>query len=115
MRLALLFALALVLSAADGIVTNQTTGKPQANASVSLMQMTQQGPQPIDNGRTGPDGKFALTKPVPPGGVGPLLVQVVYQGVQYNKVVPPGQPTSGLDIPIYESTKSQGAPKWINT
>jgi hypothetical protein len=40
--------------------------------------------------------------------MGPLLVQVTYQGVQYNKVIPPGQPTSGLDIPIYEASKTPG-------
>jgi hypothetical protein len=111
MKIWLLLVIPALLPAADGVVTNQTTGKPQANASVSLMQMTQQGPQPIDNGRTDAEGKFALTKPVPPGGMGPLLIQVVYQGVQYNKVVPPGQPTSGLDIPIYEATKAQGDAK----
>src|SRR5262249_40906494 len=93
MKVLLLLALPLVLAAADGVVTNQTTGKPQANAAVSLLQMTQQGPQPIENTHTGLDGKFALTRPIPPGGMGPLLVQVTYQGVQYNKVIPPGQPT----------------------
>jgi hypothetical protein len=107
-HIALLLSLPAVLAAADGVVTNQTTGKPQANAAVSLLQMTQQGPQPIENTHTGADGRFALTKPIPPGGMGPLLVQVTYQGVQYNKVIPPGQPTTGLDIPIYDATRTPG-------
>ena len=111
MRIFFALALPALLAAADGLVTNQTTGKPQANAAVSLAQMTQQGPQPIESGRTGPDGRFALTKPVPPGGMGPLLIQVVYQGVQYNKVVPPNQPVSGLEIPVYEASKTPGGAK----
>ena len=107
----LFFLTPAFLAAADGIVTNQTTGKPQAGASVSLMQMTAQGPQPLENTRTGPNGKFVMTKPIPPGGMGPLLFQVVYQGVPYNKVVPPGQSTTGLEVPIFEVSKTQGGAK----
>ena len=103
--------LPILLTAADGIVTNQTTGKPQANANVSLMQMTAQGPQPIEIVHTGPDGKFITTKPIPPGGMGPLLVQVTYQGVAYNKVIPPGQSSTGLEVPIFEASKTPGGAK----
>jgi hypothetical protein len=101
----------LVFSAAaqaaiDGIVTNGTTGKPQAGSTVTLFQTTQQGPQFIVSVKSGADGKFVIDKDIQPGrGGGPLLIQAVYGGVQYNKVITPGQPTTGVEVPVYESSK----------
>src|SRR5580704_15475979 len=95
-------------AAVDGTVTNGTTGKPQAGATVTLFQPTQQGPQFIDSVKTDAAGKFTITKEVPAGGAGPLLLQAVYGGVQYNRMIPPGTPTTGVDIPVYESSKQPG-------
>jgi len=107
-----LFALALTANAAvDGTVTNGTSGKPQPGATVTLFQPTQQGPQFIDSVKTDAAGKFAITKEIPAGGAGPLLLQAVYAGVQYNKTLPPGTPTTGVEIPVYESSKQPGGAK----
>ncbi len=114
-----LFAYAFALSicaltanaAVDGIVTNATSGKPQAGATVTLFQPTQQGPQFIDSVKSDAQGKFIITKEVPAGGAGPLLLQAVYAGVQYNKTLPPGSPTTGVEIPVYESSKLPGSTK----
>jgi hypothetical protein len=95
-------------AAVDGTVTNGTSGKPQAGATVTLFQPTQQGPQFIDSVKTDAQGKFSITKEIPAGGAGPLLLQAVYNGVQYNKTLPPGTPTTGVEIPVFESSKSQG-------
>ena len=100
-----------VLAAVDGTVTNGSTGKPQAGATVTLFQPTSQGPQFIDSVKTDAQGKFQITKDVPAGGAGPLLLQAVFGGVQYNKMLPPGTPTSGVDIPVFESAKRQGDAK----
>ena len=108
---ALLFVPALAYAAVDGTVTNASTGKPQAGATVTLFQPTSQGPQFIDSVKTDAEGKFQITKAVPAGGAGPLLLQAVFGGVQYNKMLPPGTPTSGVDIPVFESTKRQGDAK----
>lgn len=105
---ALLIGCGLANAAVDGTVTNGTSGKPQAGATVTLFQPTQQGPQFIDSVKTDAAGKFTITKEVPAGGAGPLLLQAVYAGVQYNKMLRPGQPTSGVEIPVYESTKKPG-------
>ena len=103
-------AFALTANAAvDGIVTNGTTGKPQAGATVTLFQPTQQGPQFIDSVKTDAAGKFSITKEAPPGGPPILLLQAVYAGVQYNKQLTPGTPTTGVGIPVYESSKQQPA------
>jgi hypothetical protein len=109
--LALSIAVTAASAAVDGTVTNGTTGKPQAGATVTLFQPTGQGPQFIDSVKTDAAGKFSITKEVPAGGAGPLLVQAVYDGVQYNDTLPPGTPTTGLEIPVYESSKQPGAAK----
>ncbi|HKD07946.1 MAG TPA: carboxypeptidase-like regulatory domain-containing protein [Bryobacteraceae bacterium] len=112
MRIALLFAFAaLAYAAVDGTVTNSSTGKPQAGATVTLFQPTNQGPQFIDSVKTDAQGHFQITKEVPAGGAGPLLLQAVYAGVQYNKMLPPGTPTSGVEIPVFESSKRPGDAK----
>jgi len=92
-------------AAVDGVVINQTTGKPQPGATVTLFQTSQEGPQFIDSAKSGPDGKFTITKePAQPSG-GPRLLQAVYAGVQYNKMIPPGTPGTGVEIPVYDSSK----------
>ena len=98
-------------AAVDGIVTNGTTGKPQPGATVTLFQPTQQGPQFIDSVKTDADGKFVITKDAPPGGPPIRLLQAVYAGVQYNKQLTPGQPLTGVEIPVYESSKAPGGAK----
>jgi hypothetical protein len=108
----LLLAAALAYAGVDGAVTNGTNGKPQAGATVTLYQTTNQGPQNLGSVKTDAQGKFAFTQDVQPGvGGGPLLLQAVYGGVQYNKTITPGTPTTGVAIPVYESTKTPGEAK----
>ena len=108
---AFLFA-SLAHAAIDGTIVNATSGKPQPAATVTLYQTTQQGPQNLGSIKSDAQGKFAFTQDVKPGvGGGPLLVQAVYGGVQYNLVITPGSPLSGVSIPVYESTKSPGQAK----
>src|ERR1700728_555295 len=110
--LAILFVAAHALAGVDGVVTNGTTGKPQQGSTVTLFQTTNQGPQNLGSVKTDAAGKFAFTQDVQPGvGGGPLLLQAVYDGVQYNKTITPGQPTSGVAIPVFQSTKSPGEAK----
>ena len=108
--LAVFSAAVLANAAVDGVVTNATSGKPQAGATVTLFQPTAQGPQFIDSVKTDAQGKFQITKEAPPS-PGPLLLQAVYGGVQYNKMLPPGTPTTGVEIPVFESSKKQGDAK----
>lgn len=113
MKLALLLLCASLASAAiDGAITNGTSGKPQSGATVTLFQTTNQGPQNLGSVKSDAQGKFAFTQDVQPGvGGGPLLIQAVYGGVQYNQTITPGQPTSGVNIPVYESSKNPGEAK----
>ncbi len=107
-----LFASVVAANAAiDGTVTNGTTGKPQAGATVTLFQPTQEGPQFIDSVKTDAAGHFSITKEIPAGAPPVKLLQAVYQGVQYNKQLTPGTPMTGVEIPVYESSKQPGGAK----
>jgi hypothetical protein len=102
----------LALAGVDGVVNNATTGKPAAGATVTLFQTSQQGPQFLNSVKTDPQGKFLFTEDVAPGrGGGPLLLQAVYGGVQYNKMLTPGTATTAVEIPVFESSKRPGEAK----
>lgn len=108
----LFFCGSLALAGVDGIVTNSTSGKPASGATVTLFQTSQQGPQFLNSVKTDAQGKFVFTEDVAPGrGGGPLLLQAVYGGVQYNKMLPPGSPLTAVEIPVFESTKAAGGAK----
>lgn len=99
-------------SAIDGVVTNGATGKPQGGSTVTLFQTTNQGPQNLGSVKSDAAGKFAFTQDVQPGvGGGPLLLQAVFEGVQYNKTITPGQPLTGVEIPVFPATKTAGEAK----
>jgi hypothetical protein len=108
-----LLVASLAHAAVDGTVVNGTTGKPQPAATVTLFQTTQQGPQNLGSVKSDAQGKFTFPQDVQPGagGGGPLLLQAVYAGVQYNLIITPGSPQSGVSIPVYEATKSPGEAK----
>src|ERR1700722_9782435 len=107
--LVVLAFLAQAYAAIDGTVINGTKGGPQAGATVTLFQTTQQGPQNLGSVKSDAQGKFAFAQDVQPGvGGGPLLIQAVYAGVQYNFTITPGQPMTGVTVPVYESSKSPG-------
>ncbi len=105
MRLALcLIAATNLFAAIDGTVLNQTTGKPQAGVSVTLLKPGQAGMQNLGNTTSDASGKFVFEHDQPGGG--PQLLQANYNGVNYNKLLTPNIPTSGVELDIYEATKS---------
>jgi hypothetical protein len=89
-----------VLAAVDGVVINSTTGKPQPNAIVSLVQPSQAGMQALGSTKTDAEGKFRFDKELQ----GPTLLQALYAGVLYNKMIVPGTPTNGLQVQVFDST-----------
>ena len=96
-----------VLAAIDGTVANKTTGSPQPNVILQLLQPTQQGLQTIGTAKSDANGKFHFDQDPP----GPKLVQAIYAGVLYTHMIPPGSPTSGIEVPIYDVTKDRSAAK----
>jgi hypothetical protein len=96
-------------SAVDGTVVNQTSGKPQANVILQLLQPTQAGMQTLATTKTDAAGKFLFDRDL----AGPTLVQAIYQGVLYNKMIVPGTPSTGLDVAVFDSAKNPPGVKII--
>jgi hypothetical protein len=103
-----LLAIAPVFAAVDGVIVNGTTGQPQTNTVVMLIQPTQAGMQTLGTTKTDAQGKFSFDNN---DDSGPRLIQAIFQGVQYNRMVPPGMPSTGLQIPVYASTNKAGIAK----
>ena len=110
-----LLILALVsapaIFAIDGTVHNATKDKPQGNTTVSLFQITQSGPQMLASVKSAADGSFNITPPASAGAPGPKLLQAAYEGVTYNRMIPPGTPGQNLQIDVYDSSNKPGAAK----
>jgi hypothetical protein len=97
-----------LLASVDGTVVNATTGKPQAAVTVTLVQPGAQGMQTIATVKSGAQGKFEIAKELPPG---MALLQATYEGVLYTLVLPPGGPTNGVHVKIYDTTAKAGVAK----
>jgi len=106
--LCLLLMASPVFAAVDGTIVNGTTGKPEPNTVVMLIQPTQAGMQTLGSTKTDAQGKFSFDNN---DASGPRLIQAIFQGVQYNKMVPPGMPSSGVEIPVFASTTKAGTAK----
>ena len=94
MRAALCFLLALApaFAAVDGTIVNGTTGKPEPGTVVLLIQPTQAGMQTLGTTKSDAEGKFSFDNN---DDSAPRLIQAIFQGVQYNKMVSPGMPSNG--------------------
>jgi hypothetical protein len=99
--LPILFCALPAFCAIDGTVVNQTSGKPQPNVLIQLVQPGQGGMQTLATLKTDASGKFQSDL-VPRG---PTLIQAIYEGVIYNKMIVPGTPSSGLEVAVYDSAK----------
>ncbi len=97
-----------LLGAVDGTVVNATSGQSQGSVIVTLVQPGAQGMQTLATVKSDSEGKFKIDKDVPPG---PALLQAIYQGVLYTLVLPPGGPTNGVQVKVYNSTSKAGVAK----
>jgi len=98
----------LPASGIDGIVTNATTGKPQPSVKVTLIHPGQNGMQQLGSAESDAQGAFRIDKEVPSP---PALLQADYKGVNYNSVLAPGAPTSGVRVTVYDVTTQPAASK----
>jgi hypothetical protein len=104
-----LLLVSTAFGAVDGTVINQTTGKPQAGATVTLYKIGQAGPEAIESVKSGADGKFRIAQDAT--GPGPRLVQAAYQDVTYNHMLPPGSQSNSITVDVYNSSKQPGDAK----
>ncbi|MBI2687397.1 MAG: hypothetical protein HYX27_13880 [Acidobacteria bacterium] len=101
----LLAAMLPALAAVDGTVTNATTGKPQGGATVTLYQISEGGPEPLESVKSGADGSWKIDKPF--GGRG--FIQTAFEGVTYNHMLRPGTAMSGIALAVFNTTPKMGA------
>jgi hypothetical protein len=99
---------ASAFAAVTGTVINKTTGQPQAGATVALNKLGQDGIELIDQAKSDAQGKFTINQEVSGP---PHLIRTAYDGVTYNHMMPPGSPTSGLTIEVYNASKTPGSAK----
>jgi hypothetical protein len=110
-RIALyLLCCASAAASIDGVVVNRSTGQPQPGVSVTVSKMSAETgmlSNNAGNAKTDAQGKFAFTASVD----GPTLLRATWDGVTYSHMLPPGTPSSGLAIDVYNSSKNPGAAK----
>jgi hypothetical protein len=92
----------------DGTVINQSTGKPQAGATVGVYTMgNRNGLELVDQAKSDAQGKFTVSKNLP----GMLLLRTAFGGITYNHRLSPADPRTGLNIEVFDVSKQPGAAK----
>lgn len=99
-----LFLVPAAFGAIDGLVTNKTTGQPAANIPITLVKPGQGGMRTLGTTTSDASGHFSFANDEPRGG--PQLLQAEFDGVNYNKLLTPATPTSGVDLQVYAASKS---------
>jgi hypothetical protein len=94
---------ASLFASIDGTVVNRTTGKPAGGVDVNMLQPGAQGMQMVAKTQTDTSGHFVFQRDRP---AGPVLLQVSYKDVHYDKLMTPNMPVSNVALDIYETTKS---------
>ncbi len=104
LSIAALFFVAIAQAGVDGTVVNGTTGKPQPGTTVTLFRVGQNGPESIQSVKSDAEGHFAIAQEL----AGPRLLQMSYGGVTYNRMLPPGTPSTNLTVEVYNSSNKPG-------
>lgn len=102
-----LLVAASAFGAVDGTVTNKTTNKPQAGATVTLYKLGGAGMESVESVKSDASGKFTINQDAK----GPHLIQTAFDGVVYNHMLPPGQPQTELNLDVFNASKQPGASK----
>jgi len=92
----------------SGTVINRSTGQPQPGATVALNKLGQNGIEMLDQAKSDAQGKFTINQEVEGP---PHLLRTAYDGVTYNHMLPPGSPTTGLTVEVYNASKQPGGAK----
>jgi hypothetical protein len=94
-----LWAAATFAGTVSGTIHNGTNNKPGAGLDVIIFQL-QGGMQELTTVKSDAQGHYLVDRPEI--GSGPMLIRVVYRGVNYHQPLPPG--TSRVDIEVFEPT-----------
>ena len=92
-----------------GKVSNLTTGKPQAAATVTYYRFGQGGMEAVSNTKTDAQGRFAIDQD--PSTQGPSMLRVEVDGVTYNTMMPPGSRAQDMLLDVYNASRQPGPVK----
>jgi hypothetical protein len=92
---------ALVVAAVDGVVLNQTTGKPQPGATVTLIRLGN-AMNTAGSVTTDAEGKFRIEQDLQADS--PHLLQAMHDNVTYNTMLSPGAASTGIELKVYNSS-----------
>ncbi|MGH9795513.1 MAG: hypothetical protein ACRD5G_12135 [Candidatus Acidiferrales bacterium] len=98
----LLFISPAAAGTLSGVVRNGTSAQVAAGQDVILIAL-QGGMEAVATARTDAQGRYRFDRPEI--GAAPMLVRVVYKGVNYHQNVPPGR--SSADIEIFEPVATE--------
>jgi hypothetical protein len=96
-----------LFAAVDGTVINRTTSQPAPGTILQLVQPGQGGMQTLASAKTDAEGKFRFDKDAQ----GPMLIQAIFSGVLYTKVIMPGAPRNGVEVDVFQATNKPGTAK----
>ncbi len=92
-----------------GIVTNGTTGQPQAGVTVTLLKL-EQGMVEIGKATSDTAGRFSIEAPPPAANI-PYLVRGTYQEVAYHAGA--RDAAADVHVQVYEKTLDRNAVHWV--
>jgi len=96
----LLLSGAVAFAAIDGTVQNQTSGKQQPGAVVTLIELGS-GMNNIGSVKSDAQGRFHFDADMKAGT--PYLLQALYEGVTYNRMLPPGTAAGDVSMDVYNA------------
>jgi hypothetical protein len=107
--LAILTLAPMAFAAVDGTVINGTTGKPQPGVAITLVRPGQKGMESVGSTTSDAQGHFRFESAE--SGGGPQLLQGTYKSVSYNKMLTPDVPSNGVELKVFEASKSPASAK----
>jgi hypothetical protein len=93
------------MAAVTGTVVNRTTGQPQAGATVGFYKLVNAF-QLAEEVQSDAQGNFTINDS--PDGAKPNMIRTTFDGVGYIHMLPPGSPTTGLTLDVYNASKQPG-------
>jgi hypothetical protein len=92
---------ALTFAAVEGVVINETTGKPQPGATVTLIRLGS-GMNTAGSVRSDAEGKFRIEQDLQADA--PHLLQALHDDVTYNTMLSPGAASTGIQLKVHDSS-----------
>ncbi len=108
----LLVSAGLAQTSIEGTVINETTGRPQSGVILTLVSFAG-GMSPIEEARSGADGRFAFQKNLPTvSAQQPMrgMLRAEFEGVPYSELIRGDSPTNDIRVAVYSVSETNIPP-----